>query len=1220
MCSTVKSFQSFKNQENLSSTMSELALKRIAENKARHARGEDARELNLGDYWITKLPDLSDMGWVVSINLSNNEIRNYDFLGDLPNLQFLNLSNNKIRNGDFLKGLTNLQSLNLSSNQISNGDFLKSLPNLQSLYLGSNQISNGDFLKGLTKLQTLNLSYNQISNGDFLKGLKKLQTLNLRNNKISNGDFLKGLTNLQSLNLSYNQIRNGDFLKELVNLQSLDLSFNKISNYDFLKGLTNLQTLNLRNNKISNGDFLKGLSNLQTLDLSVNQISNGDFLKGLSNLQTLNLSHNQISNYDFLKGLPNLQSLHLRRNQISDGDFLKGLSNLQTLDLRGNKISNGDFLKGLSNLQTLDLSSNKISDGDFLKGLTNLQALDLSYNQIRNYDFLKELSNLQTLDLSVNQISNGDFLKGLSNLKSLDLSFNQISDGDFLKGLSNLQSLDLSFNQISDGDFLRSLTNLQTLDLRSNQISSLEPCLLLIKKGVPVILDSDNYDGCINFYNNPLTNPPLEIVAQGNAAILRYFEELETTKAEDIRPLNEAKLIVIGQPRAGKTSLRYKLCDTERELPQQDESTRGIDIELQSFSYTDEAGAAQNFQYHIWDFGGQQIYHATHRFFLTKRTVYVAVVDTDVNDKQNDLDYWLHMIELMGDGSPVLLVQNQKNDRSIEVSDALRNRFRHILVAKDYELNLARLQQQKNPKFDTRRLADFKLFKKDIQRIFEQQAPILMSRFKNDTRQALERISKEKPVLELAEYRAVCAENGLEDPMAQMDLLRTLHNLGICLWYEGYDFLERIVILQNRWATDAVFKVLDNETVKKEKGHFRRSQLKQIWADKEYEGRVSELVALMRQFKLCYQIGETDEFIVPQLLDKNPPPDFSRDSIRRGGVRMVIEYEFMPRGIMTQFVVAMHRQISGGQRHAWETGFAVQTKHPPSAIGMAEESYDSRKLELWAKGPGAGLLLQQMLGELDKIHESFNRLRYTKLIPCNCERCGAPGATRIKEFDYDEILLEMYENRQPGIRCSYGNQTVPFEQLLGVLGFTPQQTERDFRRNERGHEQHFHLYAHDAMAHEKLDRLERSMETIEQNTFVIQSNQHVHTRLLQTALELAAAQRTLLDGIIEKVDALPASDHTDVARIDEFLQAQFGRLLERLPDEHTIVAAWKAANEAAPHETDMKWTLKVKIPLIFADIEKDLSWDGKKMLESIREEFQSYAKGERSFRELFWEG
>lgn len=720
---------------------------------------------------------------------------------------------------------------------------------------------------------------------------------------------------------------------------------------------------------------------------------------------------------------------------------------LKKLVARKISISDWRFLENLTGLTYLNLRNNQLSDGQFLKKLTRLTSLDLSFNQISDWQFLGNLRGLTYLNLSFNQISDWRFLKKLTKLTSLDLRNNQIFDAQFLENLTGLTSLGLSNNQVSDGRFLEKLTKLTLLDLRNNKISDLIPFLPLIKKGIPVT--SDKYSPGINLYNNPLDNPPVEIIVQGNAAILRYFEEVQSTAPKDIRPLNEAKLIVIGQPRAGKTSLRYKLCDTEREMPKEDDSTRGIDIELQSFAYTDETGTAQTFRYHIWDFGGQQIYHATHRFFLTKRTVYVAVIDTDVNDKQNDLDYWLHMIELMGDGSPVFLVQNQKNDRSIEISDALRNRFRPILVAKDHELNLARLRKQSNPKFEAKRLADFQGFKKDIQRIFEQQKPILMTPAKSDTRQALERLSKERPVLELFDYRKVCIENKLTNPLAQMDLLRTLHNLGICLWYEGYDFLERIVILQNRWATDAVFKVLDNETVKKEKGHFRRSQLNLIWDAEEYKGRISELVTLMKQFKLCYQVGETDEYIVPQLLDKTPPEGFSRDRIQRGGVRMVIEYEFMPRGIMTQFIVAMHRQISGGQRHAWETGFAVQMKHGLSALGMAEESYDSRKLELWAKGAGAGLQLQEMLSELEKIHDTFKRLRYNKLIPCNCERCSAPEASRVKEFDYDEILLEMYQNRQPGIRCSYGNQTVPFDQLLGALGFTTQQTERDFQKNER---------------------------------------------------------------------------------------------------------------------------------------------------------------------------
>ncbi len=771
-----------------------------------------------------------------------------------------------------------------------------------------------------------------------------------------------------------------------------------------------------------------------------------------SNLITLYLGgdNNQkweIKNWDFLKNLTQLQSLDLNFNQITNGDFLKNLTQLKSLSLIDNQIRNWDFLKNLTQLHTLDLSFNYILDLTIYK----LQLPSFNSYKIRNWDSLKNLTQLQSLILRFNQIENWDFLKNLTQLHTLDLSSNKITNGDFLKNLNQLQTLYLSSNQITNGDFLKNLTQLQSLDLSSNQITDLEPILPLIKKGIPITLKE--YKSGLNLHNNPITNPPLEIVQQGNEAIIRYFEELQNTKAEDLRLLNEAKLIVIGQPRAGKTSLRYKLCDTERQLPEEDESTRGIDIELQDFQYQDEKGASQNFQYHIWDFGGQQIYHATHRFFLTKRTVYVAVVNTDVNDKENDLDYWLHMIELMGDGSPVLLVQNQKNDRSVKIADTLRNRFRPIIKGDDYELNLGRLRKADNPKFDAQKLRDFQIFKQDIETMFARQQPILMTKQKSETRQALEKLSQKKPFIEFKEYQEVCVKNGLNDELAQGDLLRTLHNLGICLWYEGIDFLDRIVILQNRWATDAVFKVLDNEVVKKNQGHFQRAQLKQIWSAAEYQGRDSELVELMKRFKLCYQIGDTNEYIAPQLLDKNPPADFKRESIQNGGVRMLIEYEFMPRGIMTQFIVAMHKQITGGQRHAWETGFAVAASNGLAAQGLAEESYDSRKLELWAMGPGAALLLQEMLKELEKIHDSYNRLQYSKMIPCVCEHCSTPGIKKLKEFEYEEILLEMYQNRQEGMRCSFGNQVVSFERLMGGLGFTSAQMERDYRRGERN--EHF---------------------------------------------------------------------------------------------------------------------------------------------------------------------
>ena len=51
-------------------------------------------------------------------------------------------------------------------------------------------------------------------------------------------------------------------------------------------------------------------------------------------------------------------------------------------------------------------------------------------------------------------------------------------------------------------------------------------------------------------------------------------------------------------------------------------------------------------------------------------------------------------------------------------------------------------------------------------------------------------------------------------------LSRYLHDLGVFLHFQDDPLLARTVILQNEWATEAVFRVLDDEAVKKESGPF----------------------------------------------------------------------------------------------------------------------------------------------------------------------------------------------------------------------------------------------------------------------------------------------------------------------------------------------------------------------------------------------------------------
>src|SRR6185295_17117591 len=73
----------------------------------------------------------------------------------------------------------------------------------------------------------------------------------------------------------------------------------------------------------------------------------------------------------------------------------------------------------------------------------------------------------------------------------------------------------------------------------------------------------------------------------------------------------------------------------------------------------------------------QEIYHANHQFFLTKRSLYVLVADTRKED--TNFFYWLNAVELLSDNSPVLIIKNEKQDRQRDINDRqLRSQFSNI--------------------------------------------------------------------------------------------------------------------------------------------------------------------------------------------------------------------------------------------------------------------------------------------------------------------------------------------------------------------------------------------------------------------------------------------------------------------------------------------------------------------------------------------------------------
>jgi len=98
------------------------------------------------------------------------------------------------------------------------------------------------------------------------------------------------------------------------------------------------------------------------------------------------------------------------------------------------------------------------------------------------------------------------------------------------------------------------------------------------------------------------------------------------------------------ESKASASTLAEKILDRNYELPAEKDSESTRDIQVMPWKFKHNG---QDYRVNIWDFGGQAIYHLTHQFFLTKRSVYALVADSRKED--TDFNYWMHVQELLAD-------------------------------------------------------------------------------------------------------------------------------------------------------------------------------------------------------------------------------------------------------------------------------------------------------------------------------------------------------------------------------------------------------------------------------------------------------------------------------------------------------------------------------------------------------------------------------------------
>jgi len=580
---------------------------------------------------------------------------------------------------------------------------------------------------------------------------------------------------------------------------------------------------------------------------------------------------------------------------------------------------------------------------------------------------------------------------------------------------ASLQALNLSDNQLIDFD-LGDLPQIEWLNLSDNQISTFK---------MPSGLATRMTD--INLWNNPVEEIPVEVMAGGRKRVLEYFREKEMVGEEKSL---EAKVVLIGEGMAGKTSLRTRLIQGETAaLPEEDKRTKGLEVEVLPFYVPLLNG--ERIRLNLFDFGGQKHYKPLHQFFYSCRALYVLV--TRNGDDSNEFDYWFSTAELFGEKSPVLVVNNLFGDVPSGFSRGRFARFDHI-IKDSLDTNLKTCK-------------DFPAVQKRIGQLAEDLPHVHQSIPKSwaNVRRALEKI-RHQNIITLDKYLEICAleENGSMDEKRALSCSLYLHDIGVCLHYPEKDFpaLHRFVIVRNEWATEAVYRVMDDPKVNSQQGRFDMDDMRRIWqptqediAQKEnfrYERYIPELLELMRNFKLCYPLKDGKSYVAPSLLPikKETEQQWKPDH----DLQFEMEYDFMPPALFSRFVVSRYEDIAGENRdQVWKDEVFFQWDNAranvsqPSRAGKKVIVFKVQGKDLESRK----LLLTSLLRDLTTLHKETPGIKVEEKIPCICDACKDSDAPTF--YKYSQLKTRK-DNQKKTIECEKPPfAEVDIDELLGNI-------------------------------------------------------------------------------------------------------------------------------------------------------------------------------------------
>lgn len=588
-----------------------------------------------------------------------------------------------------------------------------------------------------------------------------------------------------------------------------------------------------------------------------------------------------------------------------------------------------------------------------------------------------------------------------------------------LDKLTRLSIIDSGLRLLPEwvGDF----DNLRILRVQGGLVSSLPKSLEGLTRLFKVVLDDCRLSKMpavlerlprlqkLSVKNNPRLGLPVEILASEDPkAILSYYRRthLEKSSGGLIKPtpLNEVKLVLVGRGGVGKTSLVHRLITGDFEAFNR---TDGIAIsDWNVLCGKDEVRA------HIWDFGGQEIMHGTHRLFITSRSLYLVLLSAREGVEDVDADYWLSLVRSLAGDVPVLVVLNKFKEFSFEVN-------RKLLLEK-FGRNIQFVECDAKEDFGMSALQEMIAVQigsmPEVRKAFPAEWVRIKDALANDQRDWMS----------YDEFFQFCNRNGEGDRSACEELAGYLHDLGLMLSYRHDVGLREIGVLNPHWVTNGIYSVITAQKFREQGGEVDVEDFEKVLSLEEFPKMVhGYLLDLMRKFGLCFPLNDKgNRYLIPELLTKEEP-DGGAEFDRKKCLGFSYKYDTaLPYGLLPRFIVQTY--VHRIRDMVWRNGVVLFWRN---ALALVRGDVPGRRVHIWLRGPKFHqlALLKIIRTHFERIHASYEDLPVTEMVPI-------PG------YPSDEVsyafLLKLYNAKieKTAIEVEGAIANVSVKGLLDMVG------------------------------------------------------------------------------------------------------------------------------------------------------------------------------------------